>query len=229
MKKTDPEELLTLGLHFGHKRQRIHPNSKKYIHKMEKGVAIIDLFQTAEKLDQAKDFVLKLGEQGKSLLVVASKRQVRDFAAEICQKNNLFYITSKWVGGFLTNFAEISKNIEKMKEMEKEKEKGGWDKLPKHEQVGLKKELLKISRIYEGVRDLDRLPDALFIVDIRRETVVVEEAQKKDIPTVAVVDTNCDPELIDYPIPSNDDGILGLKYLVEQIVQAYVEGRKKKK
>lgn len=227
MKKSNPEELLQAGLHFGHKKQRLHPHAKKYIYKIEKGVAIIDLFKTAEELDKARQFVFDLGKEGKSLLVVATKKQAKPIVSEICRTRHIFYMTNKWTGGFLTNFEEISKNIKKLQDLKKEKDEGGWNKFPKHEQVKLEKKLARIANIYEGATELKHLPDALFIVDSKTEATAVAEAKRKNIPTIAIVDTNADPYLINYPIPANDDAESSIKYITEQIVETYNEGKQK--
>ncbi len=227
MKKTNPEELLAAGVHFGHKKWRIHPKSQKYIYKIDRGASIIDLFKTAEELDKAKQFVFDLAQEKKTLLVVGTKKQAKAIVLELCEKNNIYYIASKWIGGFLTNFDEILKNVKKMRDLKKEKAEGEWNKLPKHEMVKLDKELVKLERVYRGVENLEKLPDALFIIDIKKEHTAVIEARRRDIPTIAIVDTNCDPRLVDYPIPGNDDALTSISFLTKEIVVSYTEGREK--
>lgn len=226
MQKTNPEELVNLGLHFGHKAQRLHPRFKKYIYQTEKDVSIIDLFKTAEELDKAKQFVYDSAKDKKTLLVVATKKQIQSLVKELCKKNSVSYLTKKWIGGFITNFEEISKNLNKLISLKKEKDEGAWNKFLKHERVKFEKELTKLERIYEGVENLKKPPDLLFIVDIKTEKNAVLEAERKNIKTVAIVDTNCNPDLVNYPIPANDDAILSVQYIAEQIIEAYNKGRK---
>jgi len=226
IKKSNPEELFAHGLHLGHQVAKVNPRAKKYIYKIEKGVSIIDLFKTAECLDKAKEFIFNLGKEKKSLLVLANKNQIRNLIKELCQNNSILYITNKWVGGFLTNFEEVSKNIKKLKQMKKEKEEAAWDTFPKHEKTKLEKKLRQISSIYQGVEKLEKLPDALFIIDVKRENNAVLEARKKNVPIVAVADTNSNPDLVAYPIPANDDSLTSIKYIMEQIIEAYNQGRK---
>lgn len=227
MKKTDPETLIKAGLHLGHKAKKINPRAKQFIHKIEKGACIIDLFQTAEQLDRAKQFVFDLGEGGKSLLIVATKKQAKNLASQIALENNIFYITEKWTGGFITNFDEIFKNIKKLKELIDQKADGSLAKLPKHELVGVDKKITRTKKIYGGVLNMERLPDAVFIIDIKKEANAAAESRNRQIPTIAVVDTNCDPTLVDHPIVANDDSISSIDYLLHEIVGAYNEGKKK--
>jgi len=229
MKKSNPEELFAQGAHLGHLSAKIHPRAKKYVYKIEKGTAIIDLFKTAACLDKAKDFVFNLGKESKTLLVFATKSQAKDTLRELCRLSDIFYMTKKWVGGFLTNFEKVSQNIKKLSQMKKEQNEGFWNNLPKHERLRLEKKLRQISSIYEGVEKMEKLPDALFIIDIRREKNAVLEARQREIPVVAVVDTNCNPDLVNYPIPANDDAVSSIKYIAEQIIGAYNEGRKQLK
>lgn len=227
MKKSNPEEMILYGVHFGHKSQKVHPRSKKYIHKIENGVSIIDLFKTAVELDKAKEFVFNLGKENKNILFIATKKQARPIVKELCIANNINYLTNKWTGGFATNFEEIHKNVKRISDMKKAKEAGEWNQFPKHEIVKLDKKLMKLLKIYEGVEKMDKLPDAFFIVDLKKENNAANEACMKKIPVVAITDTNVNPEIVDYPIPGNDDALTSIKYLTEQIVEAYVEGRKK--
>ncbi len=226
MKKTKPEDLLAAGLHLGHKSQKLHPRSRQYIYKIQDGTAIIDLFKTATKLDEALQVIYDLGKAGKTLLIVATKKQARPIVTELCKKHNLFYITNKWVAGSLTNFPEISKNMKKMREFRQQKESGEWNQYVKHEQVALEKKLNKIASIYDGVATMESLPDALFILDTKQEATAAIEASKLNIPTIAVVDTNCNPDLVTYAIPANDDAISSITYLTTTIIETYLEGKK---
>lgn len=227
MKSTDPSELLTYGLHLGHKKNKIHPKAQRYIHSIEKGVSIIDLFQTATLLDDAKNFAQELGAQNKSLVVVASKRGAREIVTELCKEHNVPYMTNKWVGGFITNFEQVLKNIQKMNKMREDETSGAWEDMPKHERTAEHKKLHRIETIYGGVASLTELPDALFVVDIRKEHNAVVEANQRNIATIAMVDTNVNPEHITYPIPANDDAVLSIKYVAEAIITAYADAKSK--
>jgi small subunit ribosomal protein S2 len=229
MKKTDPSVLLEHGLHLGHRSQKIHPLSRTYIYKIDQGTSIIDLFKTAPLLDAAKEYVLNLGKEGKTLLVIATKKQARDIVSQIAKENEVLYVTNKWVAGLLTNFSEISKNIKKMRTLRKERDEGAWSKFVKHERIKLEKQLNKIASIYEGIEKLEKMPDALFIIDIKQDSNSVIEATRQNIPTIAVVDTNCNPHLVDFPIPANDDAVSSITFLAQEIIGAYVEGRSKVK
>ena len=225
MIKTNPEDLLAAGVHFGHKQWRIHPKAKRYIYKIERKASIIDLFKTAVELDRAREFVYNLGKEGKILLVVATKKQVKAEVADLCVTYAVPYLTTKWTGGFLTNFDEISKNIKKMQQGKKDETEGAWAELPKHETVKLKKDLNRIERIYKGVDTLTKVPDCLFIIDIKKENSAVLESKRLNITTVALADTNADPTLVDYPIPGNDDAITSVNCIVSAILESYTKGR----
>jgi small subunit ribosomal protein S2 len=227
MKKTTPEELINYGIHFGHKSQKVHPRSKKYIYKIDNGVSIIDLYKTAEELQKAKEFLFNLGKEGKNLLVIATKKQARPIVKQICIDNNINYLTNKWVAGFATNFEEIHKNVKRIGDMKKEKEEGKWNVFPKHEITKLDKKLVKLLKIYEGVENMTKLPDAFFIIDLKKENNAALEANMKKIPVVAVADTNVNPEIVTYPVPGNDDALTSIKFLAEDILGAYIEGRSK--
>src|SRR3989344_5985449 len=196
MNKISPEELLKAGVHLGHRKQKINPASKKFIYKIESGVSIIDLFQTAPQLDKALEFIRSLGKEGKIITFVATKKGARDIVEDMAKLNTL-------TG---------------------EKERGEWNKYVKHERVTLEKNMRRITSIYEGFLTLDKIPDALFIIDIKKEKNAVTEAKRCEIRTVALVDTNSDPGLVDYPIIGNDDALTSVQFIVENIVGAYLEG-----
>jgi len=222
------EYLFQRGAHLGHKSNRVHPKAKKYIHSIQNGISIIDLEKTVACLNEAKKFISQAAKNGKNLLVVATKKIVAGQVVEICQKNNVFYITLKWPAGLLTNFDTVHKNVKKLQQLKEEKEKGLWDKLVKHERLKLEKQLRKIEKFYQGIIGLDKLPDILFIVDIRKEKNAVDEAKKLNIPIIAIVDTNVNPDIIDYPIPANDDLLESVKFLVQEIIESYSKNRQKK-
>jgi len=216
------EELFAVGAHLGHKSNKIHPKAKKYIYTMDQGTSIIDLTKTAPLLEKAKQFVSSLAKNKKTLLIVMTKRVSAATVNEICQKNNIAHITVKWPAGLLTNFEMIIKNVKKLKKMKEEKENGDWSKFVKHEQMKLQKDLNKLEKFYGGISMLEKLPDAIFVVDIKKEKNAVKEARKIKIPVVAVVDTNVNPDLINYQIPGNDDAATSIEYFVKEIVNAYV-------
>ncbi len=221
MKKSDPATLLSYGLHLGHKKTKVHPKSRQYIYKLENGTSIIDLFKTAELLDAAKEYMSELAKDGKTVLFVGTKKVAREALNEYNEKHNLMHMTNKWVGGFLTNFGEVSKNIIRMNELRKEQTEGAWNSMPKHERNAMEKKLNKIASIYGGVSTMDKLPDVVFIVDIRKEKNALTESMQLNIPTVAITDTNVDPDDVTYPIPANDDALTSVKYIIDGIIEAY--------
>jgi len=216
------EELFKLGAHLGHRKNRVHPKAKKYIYKIENQTSIIDLTQTVSLLEKAKEYVQKLKKDKKSILFVGTKRSAANIIKELGEKYGFYYITNKWPPGFLTNFEMFLKNnIKKMNKMREEKEKGEWQKFVKHEQLKLQKELKKIEKVYQGVSTMEKLPDVLFIVDIKKEKNALTEAKKLNIPVIAIVDTNVNPDLFEYPIPANDDSAETVAYIIKEIVDSY--------
>jgi len=215
------EELFAAGIHLGHKSNRVHPKTNKYIYSFENGVSIIDLTKTANYLEKAKKFVSELGTNGKVLLVVCTKKIASSLTKELCEKNNLPFINTKWPAGLLTNFEMIIKNVKKLNSMKEEKEKGEWSRFVKHEQVKLDKDLNKLEKFYGGIANLKKLPDALFIIDIKKEKNSVKESGEMKIVTVAVTDTNANPDPINYPIPGNDDSLTSIEYFLKEIIEAY--------
>lgn len=220
------EELFKLNAHLGHKSNRVHPKAQKFIYRMENGVSVIDLVKTVTLLDKAKNFVSQLAKNSKILLFVATKKNIAALTQKICQENNLPYITVKWQAGFLTNFETLLKNINKLKQMKEEQEKGSWNKFVKHEQVKLKKHLNRLNKFYAGIVSIEKFPDAIFIVDIKKEKTAFAEALITKLPIIAVVDTNIDPQKITYPIPANDDSAEAVEYIIKEIVQAYNQAKK---
>jgi small subunit ribosomal protein S2 len=221
------EELFAAGAHLGHKANRVHPKTNKFIYSFENGVSIIDLTKTADYLEKAKKFVSDLGANGKVLLVVCTKKIASNLTKELCLKSGLPFINTKWPAGLLTNFEMIIKNVKKLNSMKEEKEKGDWNKFVKHEQVKLDKELSKLEKFYGGIADLKKLPDAIFIVDIKKEKNSVKEAGEMKILTVAVTDTNANPDPINYPIPGNDDSITSIEYFLKEIIESYSSSHSK--
>ncbi|MBI4225712.1 30S ribosomal protein S2 [Candidatus Roizmanbacteria bacterium] len=220
------KELFDAKAHLGHKTSRVHPKAKKYIYTIENGVSIIDLTKTLDLLNKTLQFVQQLGKQNKVLLMVATKKIAASQIQALCQKYSIPYVTSKWPAGLLTNFETITKNIKKLTQMKKDREEGAWNKFVKHDRFKLEKELIKLEKAYGGLLKLDKYPDAIFIVDVKKDKNSVNEAHKKNIPVVAIIDTNVDPDLVDYPIPANDDSLSSIEYIVNQIVEAYIKAKK---
>ncbi|KKR31762.1 MAG: 30S ribosomal protein S2 [Candidatus Gottesmanbacteria bacterium GW2011_GWC2_39_8] len=225
MEEVSLRTLLEKGSHFGHKVSRWHPKAKPYIYEAKDGIHIIDLSKTKMGLVAAALFVHKLGEEGKTFVMLGTKRQARAVISAIAQKEGIFYFTQHWVGGFITNWEEIKKNVMKIRKMRKDKKEGGWKIYPKHEIVKMDKELKKLELVYGGVVELENVPDALFIIDLKKEGSAVKEATRRGVKVVAIVDTNTDPTPVDFPIPANDDAVGSIEYISDYIARSYVEGR----
>ncbi len=219
------KQLLEAGVHFGHQTKRWDPKMKPYVYAARKGIYIIDLQQTVRLLKEAYNFVSDLGKEGKTILFVCTKHQGAQTIEEEAKRSGAFYINKRWVGGLMTNFSTISKRIERLHELEDMEEKGEFEGLPIKEANKLRKELERLRKYLNGVKDMKKVPDALFIVDPKREYNAVREAHKLNIPIVAIVDTNCDPDEIDYVIPGNDDAIRAIKLITSKIADAYLEGK----
>ncbi len=220
------KDLLEAGCHFGHKVERWHPKAAVFIYGAKEGVHIIDLAKTKLALEAALGYVEDLGKMGKDMLFVGTKRQAKGVVSEAANSAGIYFLTNRWIGGFLTNHDEVKKNIEKLNRMKKESSDGSWNQFPKHERVKLEKEMRKLVRVYGGVADLSGVPSAIYIVDIKKESSAVKEAKRKNIPIIAIVDTNTDPTSVDYAIPANDDAVGSIKYITDRIASAYGEGRK---
>jgi len=226
MKDITLKELLEAGCHFGHKKERWNPKAAKFIYEAREGIHIIDLVKTRDNLKKAGEFLENLGKEGRTFIIVATKRQAKGIVIEASKKSGANYLTNRWVGGFLTNWDEVKKNIDKMNQMHREKTDGTWQKkFLKHEIVGLEKELRKIDMVYGGVADLLKPPDAVFIVDVKREVICLKEAVRRGLPVIAIVDTNSDPTDVDYVIPANDDAIGSIQLIVNYLTDCYREGR----
>lgn len=220
------QELLEAGVHFGHQVRRGHPRMRPYIYGARDGVHIIDLTLSEKYLKDACKFVYDLGKDGGVLLLVGTKKQARGIVEELAKRVGIPFLSQRWIGGFLTNFEEIQKNIKKMKDLKNQKEKGELSKYTKKEQLLLDRKMIKLERDLGGTSDMAVLPDALFVIDAVTDEVAVKEANRKNIKVVAIADSNSDPSQIDYPIPGNDDAIKSIKILTETIVAAYEEGKK---
>ena len=214
-------ELFEAGCHLGHKNNRVHPKARKYIYSIENGVSVIDLTKTVPLLEKAKEFVKSLSENNKSILFVATKKVSSSLVNKFCQEAGIPYVTLKWPAGFLTNFDMIMKNVKKLLTMNEDKKTGGWSKFVKHEQVQLQKEINKLAKFYGGLVLLKKLPDALFVIDIKKEKNAVKEGLEMKMPVVAVCDTNVDSAKITYPIPGNDDSLTSIEYFLKEIINSY--------
>lgn len=219
------KQLLEAGVHFGHQTRRWNPKMAPYIFTERNGIYIIDLQKTVKKVDEAYDFLRSVAEEGKSILFVGTKKQAQEAVKEEALKSGMFYVNERWLGGMMTNFATIRKSINRLKELEAMEEDGTFEVLSKKEVLALKREQEKLEKSLGGIKDMEELPSALFIVDPRKERIAVAEAKKLNIPIVAIVDTNCDPDEIDYVIPGNDDAIRAVKLLTSRMADAVIEGR----
>ena len=219
------KQLLEAGVHFGHQTRRWNPKMAPYIFTERNGIYIIDLQKTVKKVDEAYDFLRSVAEEGKSILFVGTKKQAQEAVKEEALKSGMFYVNERSLGGMMTNFATIRKSINRLKELEAMEEDGTFEVLSKKEVLALKREQEKLEKSLGGIKDMEELPGALFIVDPRKERIAVAEAKKLNIPIVAIVDTNCDPDEIDYVIPGNDDAIRAVKLLTSRMADAVIEGR----
>lgn len=220
------QELLEAGVHFGHQVRRGHPRMRPYIYGAREGVSVIDLTQSEKYLKEACEFVYDLGKSGKVLLFVGTKKQARPIIEGLAKELQAPFLAERWMGGFLTNFEEIKKNIKKLKEYLDQRAKGELSKYTKKEQLLLERKMGKLQKDFAGVMDLERHPDAIFVVDAVSDNIAIREANRLNIKVVAIADSNCDPTQIDYPIPGNDDAIKSIKILVGTVASAYGEGKK---
>lgn len=219
------KELLEAGVHFGHQVKRWNPKMKKYIFGERNGIYIIDLQKTLKGLEEAYRFVRETAMGGTSILYVGTKKQAQDSVKEEAERAGVFYVNQRWLGGMLTNFFTIKKSIERLKSIEKMREDGTYDALSKKEVALLEKERSKLDKNLSGIKDMTRLPGAVFVVDPKKEKIAIAEARKLSIPVVSIVDTNCDPDEADYVIPGNDDAIRAIKLISSKIANAFIEGK----
>ena len=219
------KQLLEAGVHFGHQTRRWNPKMKKYIFTERNGIYIIDLQKTVKKVEEAYNFVKSISEEGGTVLFVGTKKQAQEAIKEEAERAGQFFINERWLGGTLTNYKTISKRVKRISEIENMEEDGTFDVLPKKEVVELKKEYDRLIKFLGGIREMKSMPSALFVVDPRKERNAIAEAKKLHIPIVGIVDTNCDPDEIDYVIPANDDAIRAVKLLTGKMADAILEGR----
>lgn len=217
------KQLLEAGVHFGHQTRRWNPKMKKYIFTERNGIYIIDLQKTVRLADDAYNYMKKVAEDGGVALFVGTKKQAQEAVKDEAIRSGQYFVNHRWLGGTLTNFGTIKKRVRRLKDIEKMAEDGTFEVLPKKEVVLLKKEQEKLERFLGGIKEMQDIPDALFIVDPRKERIAVQEARKLNIPIVGIVDTNCDPDEIDYVIPANDDAIRAVKLLTGRMADAIIE------
>ena len=217
-------DLLESGVHFGHQTRRWNPKMDEYIFTSRNGVHIIDLVQTATLLEQAYQYVLKSASSGKSFLFVGTKRQAAGIVAQEAARCGSYYVNQRWLGGMLTNWTTIKTRVERLKELERMQNSGALDLRPKKEGAMLRRELDKLQKYLGGIKTMRRIPDAVIIVDVRREYNAVQECQKLGLPIISLLDTNCDPDVVDVPIPANDDAIRAIKLVVGRLADAIYEG-----
>ena len=219
------KQLLEAGVHFGHQTRRWNPKMAQYIYTERNGIYIIDLQKTVKKLEEAYAFVRQLSENGESLLFVGTKKQAQDAIKEEAEKSGMYYVNARWLGGMLTNFKTMRTRVDRLAQLKKMQEDGTFDMLPKKEVMKHLGEMEKLEKYLGGVKEMKKLPGALFIVDPRKERNAIAEARKLHIPIVAIVDTNCDPDEVDYVIPGNDDAIRAIRLIASTMANAVVEGR----
>ena len=219
------KQLLEAGVHFGHQTRRWNPKMAAYIYTERNGIYIIDLQKTVKKLEEAYNFVRSLAAEGKSVLFVGTKKQAQDAIREEATRCNMFYVNSRWLGGMMTNFKTMRGRVDRMNQLKKMGEDGTFDMLPKKEVIKLMHEQEKLEKYLGGVKDMKSLPGAIFVVDPRKEHNAIAEARKLHIPVVAIVDTNCDPDEVDYVIPGNDDAIRAIRLISGVMANAVTEGR----
>jgi small subunit ribosomal protein S2 len=219
------KDLLEAGVHFGHQTKRWNPKMKQFIFGERNGIYIIDLAKTAKLFRDAEQFVSNLAADGRTVLFVGTKRQAQDAIAEEAQRCGMFFVNQRWLGGLLTNFSTIQRSLARLRDLEAMETDGRYESLSKKEIAQIEKEKRKLQKNLEGIRNMSRLPDALFVVDTRKEKIAVDEARKLKIPVIGVVDTNCDPDEVDYVIPGNDDALRAIRLFASRVADAIVAGR----
>jgi len=219
------KDLLESGVHFGHQTRGWNPKMARYIFAERNGIYIIDLQKTLRMLHEAYDFIQNMAMEGGSILFVGTKKQSQESIETEAKRAQMFYVNNRWLGGMLTNYQTISNSISRLKKLEKDQEEGLFDQLPKKEALRLDREKTKLNNVLSGIKDMGRLPSAVIITDTRKEAIAVQEAKKLGIPIVAIIDTNCDPDPVDYPIPGNDDAIRSIKLVCSVLADAIIEGR----
>ena len=226
MAQVTMKEMLDAGVHFGHQTQRWNPKMKPYVYTARGGIHIIDLQKTVVRANQAAEFVKEIAASGGSMIIVGTKKQAIEPVQEAAKKCGQYFVTKRWLGGMLTNFETIKQSIDRLRKIDKMKENGDFNLLTKKERAGLDNEYERLTEYLEGIRDMKALPRVMFVVDAPKEHIAILEARKLGIKVVAIADTNCDPEILDYPIPGNDDAIRSIKLFTNLVADAFMEGAK---
>ena len=219
------KQLLEAGVHFGHQTKRWDPKMAEYIYQARNGIHIIDLQKTSKKIDEAYAFVKEIAEEGQDILFVGTKKQAQECVKEAAEKSGMFYVDQRWLGGMLTNFKTIRTRVERLKKLEAMEQDGTFDVLPKKEVAALRNEMEKLEKNLGGIKEMTKLPGAIFVVDPKNERIAVLEAKKLGIPVIGLVDTNCNPEEVDYARPGNDDAIRAVKLITDVMANAIIEGK----
>ncbi len=222
------KQLLEAGVHFGHQTSKWHPKMKPYIYGARNGIHIIDLQKTVVLFKEAYEFIADTVAHGKKVLFVGTKRQAQEAIKQEAQRSEMYYVTNRWLGGLLTNFQTVVKSIERMKTLEAMRDDGSFENFKKKEVLGFEREIEKLNFVFEGIRDMEELPGVIFIVDPKKEKIALAEGRKLDIPIVALVDTNSEPDGIDYLIPGNDDAIRAIKLFSSKVADACLEGQQRR-
>ncbi len=219
------KQLLEAGVHFGHQTKRWNPKMAEYIFQARNGIHIIDLQKTSKKIDEAYKFIKELSEEGKDILFVGTKKQAQECIKEAAVKSEMFYIDQRWLGGMLTNFKTIRKRVDRLKKLEAMETDGTFEALTKKEVAKLKNEMEKLEKNLGGIKEMKKLPGAIFVIDPQNERIAIQEARKLKIPIIGIIDTNCNPEDVDLPIPANDDAIRAVKLITDVMANAIIEGK----
>ncbi len=227
MNRVDIKELLDAGVHFGHRTQRWNPKMKPYIFEARNGIYVINLEHSVKQLEAAQDFLRDVASSGKKVLFVGCKKQAQETIKELARRSNSFYVTERWLGGTMTNLTTIRKSVARMKSIDTMEANGTTDKMPKQEVSVMRRENAKLHRNLDGIKDMEKYPAAIVVVDVPRESIAVAEARRLNIPVVAISDTNSDPEIVDYPIAGNDDAIRSISVILEALNDAIIEGSAK--
>jgi len=227
--KVDPKKLLDGGAHFGHQAKRWNPKMEEYIFTQEKGVHIFDLIQTQKALEEALDMIEKISKEGKDFILVGTKKQVKEKVAEVAKDCGFFYVNERWLGGTLTNFDQVKKSLKKLSDMKAQKEAGEFKVYTKKERVLLDREIERLERFFAGLSGLEKKPDLMLVIDVKKEKGACKEAKRLGVTTIGIVDSNSDPDMVDLVIPMNDDAVKALHYLIELVGEAYKKGKSKVK
>lgn len=228
MVKISLEELLESGAHFGHQTKRWNPKMEEYLYGQENGVHVFDLTKTKPMIEEALAFLTKMVAEGKTVVLVGTKKQIKEKVREVATEVGLPYINERWLGGIISNFPQMQKSLRKMEEMKENMATGAYNKYTKKERLLIDREITRLERFFDGIKTLTAIPDALFIIDTKREHGAVREANARRVPIIGIVDSNSDPDGIDYPIPMNDDASKALEYILSLVKEAVLEGQKKK-